>query len=143
MTTQQRSTASCFDGIYSDWFKLQTVRLMTFNPNGPGWYLSRNSSTASLAPLYLASARKSFYLQTAGEYFGMQYITQVPAYFPNNPAHALLPQQWPTPDALNGCLLKFIIGNNATADNWWYRDSTPGSYVWFSARAGSVPSKPA
>jgi hypothetical protein len=107
---------------------------MTVNPNAPGWYLSRNSSAASLAPLYLASARKSFYLQTAGDYFGMEYITEVPAYYPNNPAQGLIPQKWPTPEALNGCLLKFIIGNNATGDySWWYRDSTPGDYVPFSA----------
>ena len=72
-------TGTYFDGIYSDWFKLQTVGLMTVNPDATGWFIQDAGSAADiLSPSLTASARRSFYKQALGKYFGIASVVGVP-----------------------------------------------------------------
>jgi len=68
-TAVQSSTGMYFNGVYSDWFKLQTIGMMTVTP-GSGWYYDTagNAMTEYNKEL-IASARTSFYQQTVPQYF--------------------------------------------------------------------------
>jgi len=119
------STATFFNGVYSDWFKLQTIGLMTVNPDAPGWYkTTRSGITGGIAPLLTASARKSFYLQTANQYFGYKLVTPVPAYAPSNP---WIPSKYPTVDKLNQAMAG-VVGltyDRLAPYSWDFRDVLP------------------
>jgi len=124
----ETSTSTFFNSIYSDWFKLQTVGLMTVNPDAPGWYAVRAGSATSAAPVFQASLRKSFYLQTASQYFGTLYGFERPAYFPRGPRVGPIPSLY-----RNAATLGSVIANGhglsqaLTDYSWWYRDTIP---VW-------------
>ncbi len=90
------STATFFNGVYSDWFKLQTIGLMSVNPEAPAWYVGKK--TASMAtgvgPSMVAGARRSFYMQTLNQYFVVSLVSDTNA--------AMVPSsKYPTIEKLN------------------------------------------
>ena len=123
----QVSTATFFNGVYSDWFKLQTIGLMTANPDAPTWYRTQNSSSLAtgMGPFLVASARKSFYLQTAGQYFGRKVVVDVGAKDPYGP---LVPSnKYPTVEKLNEAVASIaeLKYKTLTSYSWNYRDCLP------------------
>jgi hypothetical protein len=65
----QASTGMFFNGVYADWFKLQTVGLMAVNP-GSGWNFSNvGNAMTDFNHAFIRNARTSFYEQTVSQYF--------------------------------------------------------------------------
>jgi len=68
-TALQASTGMYFNDVYSDWFKLQTVGLMTVTP-GSGWYYETvGNALTDYNRQLISNARTSFYEQAAPQYF--------------------------------------------------------------------------
>ncbi|HTF63196.1 MAG TPA: hypothetical protein VK638_10840, partial [Edaphobacter sp.] len=83
------STGVFFDGVYSDWFKLQTIALMAVNPSATAWNYqdsSDNGIQAVVGPRMLATVRRNFYLQTANQYFQTYSLFNVPSYVSDSEA---------------------------------------------------------
>ncbi len=65
----QSSTGVYFNGVYSDWFKLQTIGLMTVTA-GSGWYYETvGNALTEYNGNFVTSARTSFYEQIVPQYF--------------------------------------------------------------------------
>jgi hypothetical protein len=122
----QESTATFFNGIYSDWFKLQTVGLMSINPDAPAWYRQQSSSNLStgIGPSLIASARRSFYMQTVSQYFGRKTVDFVAAKATANP---LIPGKYPTVENLDHAITRIagVDANRLSAYSWARYDMVP------------------
>jgi hypothetical protein len=80
-TAVQSSTGMFFNDIYSDWFKLQTVGLMTVTPNS-GWYYSTvGNSLTEFNNDFVAEARTSFFEQVIPQYFTELRERKVPSWY--------------------------------------------------------------
>jgi hypothetical protein len=124
-TAVRVNTATFFNGVYSDWFKLQTVGLMTVNPDAEGWYRNTRSGLASgIAPLLTASARENFYLQISSQYFGYKLVSPVPAY---DPRCLWIPTRYKTLDQLNRAMagVAGLTYDKLASYSWIYRDGLP------------------
>ena len=79
----QVANGTFFNSIYGDWFRLQTIGLLTVNPDNQNWYIANaGTSSASYTPAMIASARRSFYIQTLPQYFEILTLADVPqAYY--------------------------------------------------------------
>lgn len=59
-----------FDGIVSDWFRLQSVALLSTNPKAKGWFSEDFGDTQSTyVGTLTANARTNLYMQTVPQYF--------------------------------------------------------------------------
>lgn len=75
----QVSTGTFFNSIYSDWFRLQTLGLLTVNPDNTDWYIANSgTSSGSLSPVLISGARRSFYVQALPQYFEIAMISHMP-----------------------------------------------------------------
>lgn len=117
------SMTTFFNGVYSDWFKLQSIALMSVNPDAPPWYGENQNSVASFAPYLAASARKSFYMQLASRYFCTQYL-ETSGYAPRFPGYGSIPSPFAMPDDLTSQVVSYFGVSKADyAVN--YRDTLP------------------
>jgi hypothetical protein len=74
----QSSTGMYFNDVYSDWFKLQTVGLMSVTPDS-GWYYSTvGNSLTDFNKSFIAQARTSFFEQVLPQYAYEARICGVP-----------------------------------------------------------------
>jgi Bacterial Ig-like domain (group 3) len=77
-----QSTGMFFDGVYSDWFKLQTMGLLVVNSQNPGWYYQDVGNVATdYASSVVASERGSLLEQLFPQYMGIVETTDVPSWY--------------------------------------------------------------
>ncbi|MBS0164410.1 MAG: Ig-like domain repeat protein [Nitrospira sp.] len=75
----QVGTGTLFNSFYGDWYRLQTVALLTVNPDNPDWYFANaGTASSSFTPLLISGARRSFYVQAVPQYFEILMLTNVP-----------------------------------------------------------------
>ena len=80
-TLVQSSTGMYFNDVYSDWFKLQTVGLMTVTPNS-GWYYSTvGNALTEYNNDFVGEARISFFEQVLPQYYSEVRTRKVAAYY--------------------------------------------------------------
>jgi hypothetical protein len=124
------STDDFFDGVLSDWFKLQAIGTMSVNPANQGsWYFSNEISGTTYAPYIQAAARKNFYEQILAQNFSTIYDRILGA-APLYPQWSYVPQQFASPTALYQWLIPFVDKSSITGSySWSYRDAFPGNYT--------------
>jgi hypothetical protein len=77
----QNSTGMYFNDVYSDWFKLSTVALMSVNP-GSGWYWQTyGNAFTDYNDRFVAEARTSFFEQILPQYFDEGHTRRSPAWY--------------------------------------------------------------
>jgi hypothetical protein len=68
-TAVQSSTGMYFNDVYSDWFKLQTVGLMSVAPNSGWYYGTVGNALTEFNSDFVGEARISFFEQVLPQYF--------------------------------------------------------------------------
>ncbi len=115
------STGSFFNSVYGDWFRLQTVGLLTVNPDNHDWYVANaGTASASYTPTLIASARRNFYVQILPQYFEILWLTDSPTSY--------LLSQGKTQQQVDEMAAAHFNANlvtNGTSYSWYNRNS-PG-----------------
>ncbi len=68
-TAVKSATGMYFNGVYSDWFKLQTIGLMSVTPNSGWYYATVGNSLTEYSNDFVIEARTSFFEQVLPQYF--------------------------------------------------------------------------
>lgn len=80
-TQIQASTGMFFNSTYADWFKLQTIGLMSVIP-GSGWnFPNAGNAMTDFNSSFIARARNSFYQQTVPQYFNQIRLRDYQFYY--------------------------------------------------------------
>jgi hypothetical protein len=78
-TELEGTTGKFFDGVYSDWFKLQTIGSLASDAYNPNWYIRyKGNSANAFLPILTAEARVSFYSQVLPTVLIQDWVTAVP-----------------------------------------------------------------
>ena len=83
----QSSTGMFFNDVYSDWFKLQAVGLMTVTPNSGWYYGTVGNSLTEYNNGFVAEARISFFEQVLPQYLTEATVTRHPTYYDKTVGH--------------------------------------------------------
>jgi hypothetical protein len=68
-TALKSATGMYFNGVYSDWFKLQTIGLMSVTPKSGWYYATVGNSLTEYNNDFVIEARTSFFEQVLPQYF--------------------------------------------------------------------------
>ena len=131
----QSSTGTFFNGVYSDWFKLQAVGLMTVTPNSRWYYDTVGNALTQFNREFAVNARTSFFQQIVPQYFTEIRLPKIPnSYYLAKGMTQQALDNWAA-DYNAGYLSRLLVRSYS-----WTRRATPGSprctdYVYMVTKA--------